>query len=93
MSRRVGIRFLPAQDSNQQTCKVCGCVDKFDFHVPDEVWKKIVPSRCRNKVVCLTCFDRFAFERQIDYSDSLEVLYFAGTRAVFKFQTVSAENV
>ncbi len=78
--------------SQQQTCKVCRCPDKFDFHVADDVWRKIVPIRYQNKVVCLACFDEFAFERQIDYSTSLEILYFAGDQAVFKFQTVSGED-
>ncbi len=79
--------------ARQQKCKVCGCSDKFDFHVPDAIWEKVVPPRYRNKVVCLGCFDKFAFEKQVDYSDSLEVLYFAGDRAVFKFTAVSAETI
>jgi hypothetical protein len=77
----------------RQKCKVCGCPDKFDFHVPDTIWEKIVPSRYLNKVVCLGCFDKFAFEKQVDYSGSLEVLYFAGDRAIFKFTAVSAEAI
>jgi hypothetical protein len=77
----------------QQECKVCGRLDKFDFHVADEVWRKVVPAGYRNKVVCLACFDKFAFEREIDYSDFFEVLYFAGDQAVFRFQAVSAENI
>jgi hypothetical protein len=81
------------ENSARQTCKVCGRADKFDFHVPDIVWKRVVPQRYHNKVVCLPCFDNFALKKQINYSDSLEVLYFAGDRAVFKFQTVSAQNV
>lgn len=79
--------------ARRQKCKVCGCPDKFDFHVPDETWESVVPPRYRNKVVCLACFDKFAFEKQIDYSDSVEVLYFAGERAVFKFAAVAAEAV
>jgi len=79
--------------SQRQKCKVCGCADKFDFHVPDAMWNQIVPLRFRNKVVCLSCFDKFAFENQIDYAASLDVLYFAGDRAIFKFETVSAEAV
>ena len=80
-------------ESRQQTCKVCGCVDKFNFHVPDDVWKKVVPARHRNKVVCLTCFDKFASKRDVDYSDSVDLLYFAGDRAFLKFETVSAKDV
>ena len=90
IARKRSHRF---EHSKRQTCKVCGCLDKFDFHVPDDVWEKVVPVRYQNKVVCLTCFDEFALKRQIDYSDSVDVLYFAGDRAVFKFQTVSTENV
>lgn len=93
MTRVTDINAYHFEGSQQQTCKVCGALDKFDFHVPDDVWKKVVPARYQNKVVCLPCFDKFAFERQVDYSDSLDVLYFAGDRAVFKFQIVSAENV
>ena len=77
---------------SRQTCRVCNCKDKFNFHVPDEVWEKIVPSEFRNRVVCLSCFDEFARERKIDYSESLDVLYFAGDQATFKFQTVSAQS-
>jgi len=79
--------------AQRQTCKACGCPDKFDFHVPDSVWNEIVPQEFCNKVVCLGCFDKFAYERQIDYAESLDILYFAGDRAIFKFETVSAEAV
>jgi hypothetical protein len=79
--------------AQRQNCKVCGCADKFDYHVPDTVWKKVVPADFHNKVVCLGCFDKFAFENDIDYAESLDVLYFAGDRAVFKFEAVLAERV
>jgi hypothetical protein len=86
--------FLASPNGQQrQTCKVCGCSDKFDFHVPDTMWKKVVPRHYQNSVVCLDCFDNFALEKQIDYSRSIDVLYFAGDRAVFKFQKVSARAV
>jgi hypothetical protein len=52
-----------------------------------------VPERYHNAVVCLPCFDNFALVKQIDYSGSLEVLYFAGDRAIFRFQTVSSQSV
>jgi hypothetical protein len=78
--------------SHRQTCKVCGCPDKFDFHVPDSVWNEVVPREFSNRVVCLGCFDKFAYEKRIDYAESLDVLYFAGDRAIFKFETVSAKS-
>ena len=79
--------------AQRQKCKVCGCPDKFDFHVADSVWNEVVPQEFCNKVVCLGCFDKFAYERQIDYAESLDILYFAGDRAIFKFEAVSAEAI
>jgi len=40
----------------------------------------------------LPCFDEFAREKNVDYSESIEALYFAGNQASFKFQTVSAQS-
>jgi hypothetical protein len=77
----------------RQTCKVCGCQDKFDFHVSDGVWASTVPARLQKQTICLSCFDDFALAKEIDYANSLQVLYFAGNRAVLKFQTVSAQSV
>ena len=79
--------------SGKQTYKVCGCTDKFDFKVPNRLWKKVVPVEYQNKVVCLECFDELAFEKGVDYSDFIDVLYFAGDQATFKFQAVEAQGV
>jgi hypothetical protein len=76
----------------RQTCKVCRSPDKFDFHVPDEVWKRVVPEEYRNRVVCLPCFDDLALLNGVDYCDSVQALYFVGAKAVFRFQTVSAQS-
>jgi hypothetical protein len=73
-------------------CRGCGCSDKFDFNVPDEVWKRVVPLEYQKGVVCLECFDEFAFEKGVEYSTSIGTLYFAGNQAVFEFQTVSAQD-
>lgn len=87
------IKLYRSKNGKRQTCKVCKCPDKFDFNVPDELWKRVVPMEYQWGVVCLDCFDRFASEKEIDYSDSIEVLYFAGDKATFKFQTVLAQDV
>jgi len=79
--------------SGKQTCKACGCTDKFDFKVPNRLWKKVVPVEYQNKVVCLECFDELAFEKGVDYCDFIDVLYFAGDQATFKFQAVEAHRV
>jgi hypothetical protein len=76
----------------RQRCAVCKCNDKFNFAVPNELWRKIVPEEYQNRVVCLQCFDEFARKRNIDYSNALETLYFAGSKAAFKFQTVLAQS-
>lgn len=93
MLRRSDIEFDRRDGAQRQKCKVCGCTDKFDFHILDKMWKKVVPARFRNKVVCLACFDEFAYKRGIDYSDALDALYFAGDRVVFKFEPVSADSI
>lgn len=71
----------------QQTCKVCGRPDKFDFHVPDETWDAAVPPEFRNRVICLFCFDDLAEKAGVEYASTLRTLYFAGRRAVFEFET------
>jgi len=79
-------------DSQRQRCKVCGRIDKFDFHVPDEIWEAIVPLEYRNRVVCLSCFDKFAYHKKINYAPYLTTLYFAGECAAFRF-CVESEKV
>ena len=77
----------------QPTCSVCECQDNFNYNVPDDLWKKVIVSEHQESVVCLKCFDNFAFEKGIDYSDSIENLYFAGDKAVFKFRSVAARDI
>ena len=80
----------PILDAQRQRCKVCGRFNKFDFHVPDEIWEEVVPERFVNRVVCLACFDEFARCKGVDYAQHLETLDFAGDRASFEFRVVSA---
>lgn len=74
-----------ARKQQQQRCKVCGCRDKFDFNVPDELWEQVVPKKFQNRVVCLACFDDFAKKKGVDYSTAIKQLCFAGKQAVFLF--------
>jgi hypothetical protein len=74
------------QQPQRQTCRICECPDKFDFHVSDDLWERVVPRRFRKNVVCLECFDDLASEKNIDYSDDIDVLHFAGEGAVFIFR-------
>jgi hypothetical protein len=90
------MRILHIQDDlrsfKRPICRVCEREDKFNFYVPDDLWRRVVPDQYQNRVVCLPCFDEFARKQNVDYSDSIEVLYFAGDKATFKFQTVSAQS-
>lgn len=76
-----------------QTCKVCGHRDKFNFSVPDKIWELIVPSEYQTRVVCLSCFDGFAAEKNIEYVDYLRLLCFAGDKASFDLVVRSAVSV
>ncbi len=73
-------------ESHQQTCKACGRADKFDYTVPDEIWHKALPERLWNRVVCLSCFDDFAANADVDYAPVLDEVYFAGRAATFRFR-------
>lgn len=66
-------------------CKACGRPEKFDFRVPNEIWRAVVPPPMLTRVICLHCFDDMAYRAGVDYSSSLKRLYFAGDQATFKF--------
>jgi hypothetical protein len=70
--------------TQHQTCRVCGHRDKFDFHIPDDLWQQIVPPEYQNHVVCLGCFDDFATQKGIGYS--IDALYFAGDKEMSVFK-------
>lgn len=59
----------PEYPPTQQTCKRCGRIDLFNFHVPDEEWEQIAYPYQKN-VLCLGCFDALAraglYEYHID---------------------------
>ena len=76
--------------AQSQTCKVCGRPDKFNFHVPDRVWRAVVPRRWFGRVVCLACFDDLAAKRDVAYAASLSEIWFAGRRATLGLSAVVA---
>jgi hypothetical protein len=88
-SRDSGGNESPLALGQRQTCKACGRPDKFDFHVPDAIWQRVVPLRYRNRVLCLYCFDGFAAERGIEYAPHLRTLWFAGDGAKFEFRAIA----
>lgn len=76
-------------DPQRQTCKVCLRPDKFDFHVPNEVWAAVIPPEFRNRVVCLACFDDFAYGAGVSYAPMITTIFFAGDAASFEFLRVN----
>jgi hypothetical protein len=73
----------------RQTCKVCGRPDRFDFHVAEGVWARIVPAPYRQLVVCLSCFDLFACA--VGQTYTLDgPLYFVGDAATLVFEVSGA---
>jgi len=79
--------FSDCRDRRQK-CKVCVQADGFNFHVPDELWQRIVPRRWQNRVVCLRCFDAFAKQMGIDYVPFLQDVCFAGDYRSFEVAIV-----
>jgi hypothetical protein len=68
-------------------CGACGRPDKFEYHVTDDIWERVVPSALRSRYVCLVCFDDFAAMRRVSYARHLTMtLRFAGDAATFEFQ-------
>lgn len=76
-----------------QTCKVCGRPTGFNWHVPDVIWEEIVPKKYGEHMVCLVCFDQFAYERGVDYAPYLSDFVFAGDQASFIFDVAKAISI
>ena len=65
---------------------MCRRVDPLDFHVPDEIWEAIVPKPYQNRVVCISCFDKFASVKGIQYAKHLnKEVCFIGEMAHLSF--------
>lgn len=88
----MGIRERP-REPLQQTCKACGQPDKFDFHVPDDIWSAVVPRELQTRAVCFYCFDEYARESNVEYAAHISTLYFAGHRGNFEFRVVSGLSI
>ena len=64
--RRLDYRMRPRL--RRETCRRCWRENPVGFHVPDDVWRAVVPARHCQHVLCLHCFDRFATARRIDWT-------------------------
>jgi len=75
-------------------CNVCGRADHIDFHVPDDVWEKVVPREFRDCAICLPCFDNFASARNVKYMKFLnDEIYFAGNMGTFIARIMTRTDV
>ena len=52
--------------TGRRVCKVCGSSQNCDFTVLEDVWRAAVPVGYRDERVCLTCFEVFTSEKQIE---------------------------
>lgn len=87
------IRPLPRlRDPFQQTCKMCGQPDKFNFDVPDDVWRSVVPLPFQRYVVCLYCFDEEAAARGIHYAAAISGFCFVGQAGRLYFDVKHAAD-
>jgi hypothetical protein len=74
-------------------CGACARPDKFVYHVPDDIWERVVPRTLKNRAVCLVCFDDFAAMRRVNYARYLSMpLQFAGDAATFEFEVRRATS-
>jgi len=93
MAEKLGNSPTVFRNFKRQKCRICGCEEKFNFHVPDEIWKKAVPAEHRNQVICLSCFDSFARKENIAYSEEITDLLFAGDKAAVEFEPKSTKDI
>jgi hypothetical protein len=71
----------------RKLCGACGRPDKFEYHVPDDIWQRVVPNALRKRNVCLVCFDDFAAIGRVNFARHLTIsLRFLGDAATFEFQ-------
>ena len=64
---------------------MCGQPEKFDFHMPDDVWRAVVPEPFQRYVICLYCFDEEAAVKGVTVAADLEHVCFAGRAASVEF--------
>ena len=48
------------ESCSREICKACYQINAVGFKVPVDVWKAAVPESLEDRVLCLSCFIRFA---------------------------------
>jgi len=41
-------------------CAVCGCDERYTYHVPESLWRRVLPKRLWDEIVCAKCFHEAA---------------------------------
>jgi hypothetical protein len=59
-------------------CSRCDQRPKFDYHVDDDFWRKVVPQDERTSVICLPCLDRLVEELGMEVGQHLRQVQFTG---------------
>lgn len=83
--------FIFNRHGMASSCKNCFSQSMMDFVVSDEEWNKITSRKFRNEVLCLACFDNFAFQKSFKY-EILEI-HFAGNQNPFSLHSLQMEEV
>ena len=52
--------FASVSENFCGVCAVCKRDEPYTYHVPEAIWRKIVPKEHWNAVVCAACFDALA---------------------------------
>jgi len=71
-------------------CSRCGNRPRFDYRVPDEVWKQCVPPKLRRGVICLPCLDFLAVQMGVNLSRHISFVQFIGYDYTVEFKPTFA---
>lgn len=41
------------------TCIACGITENYTYHVPESLWRKVIPAKWWNEIICAKCFHGF----------------------------------
>lgn len=41
-------------------CIICKCDENYIYHVPENFWRKIIPKKYWNEIICAGCFHKYA---------------------------------
>jgi len=58
---------------SRELCRACFRTNPVGFHVPDAVWRRVVPPQLQGEVLCLDCFAHLADEKLIAWDLDIEL--------------------